>query len=64
MGLDFNKRGAIWTRTRKLLKKLWIEPKVSFHGRFVSLDDVESFPKPVQRPHPPIIVGGAPMLLQ
>jgi alkanesulfonate monooxygenase SsuD/methylene tetrahydromethanopterin reductase-like flavin-dependent oxidoreductase (luciferase family) len=40
------------------MKALWIEDEASFHGEFVNFDPVWSYPKPVQRPHPPILLGG------
>src|SRR5216684_7181987 len=40
------------------MKALWTEEEASFHGEFVNFDPVWSWPKPRQRPHPPIILGG------
>jgi len=40
------------------LKRLWQEDRVTFHGRYVQLEDCVSNPKPVQKPHPPIICAG------
>ncbi len=40
-----------------LIKALWTQPKVTFHGRFYNLDNGTMSPKPVQRPHPPIWMG-------
>ena len=37
---------------------MWSEDKPAFHGRFVSFDSLQSYPHPVQQPHPPIVVGG------
>lgn len=39
------------------LRACWTEEVSSFHGRYFDIDGVWSFPKPVQRPHPPVIVG-------
>jgi probable F420-dependent oxidoreductase len=50
-----------WPRTMeylKVIKKLWTEEEPSFEGKFVSFPPLYSYPKPVQRPHPPIILGG------
>src|SRR4029077_20191518 len=41
------------------MKALWTQEEASFHGEFVKFDRAISFPKPVQRPHPPILFGGA-----
>lgn len=42
----------------RLLKLLWSEASVTFHGDFWQLDEVAVEPKPVQRPHPPVWFGG------
>lgn len=42
----------------QIMKLLWSEPKASFHGRYWNFDDVSMEPKPVQKPHLPIIFGG------
>jgi probable F420-dependent oxidoreductase len=40
------------------VKTLWTQDEAAFHGRFVDFDPVWQWPKPLQRPHPPIILGG------
>ncbi|HMD63808.1 MAG TPA: LLM class F420-dependent oxidoreductase [Stellaceae bacterium] len=40
------------------MKALWTQEEASFHGEFVNFDPVWSWPKPAQRPHPPILLGG------
>jgi probable F420-dependent oxidoreductase len=40
------------------MKALWTQEEASFHGEFVNFDPVWSYPKPAQRPHPPILLGG------
>lgn len=40
------------------MKALWTQEEASYHGQFVNFDPVWSYPKPVQRPHPPIVLGG------
>jgi len=40
------------------MKALWTEEAAEFHGEFVEFDPAWSWPKPVQKPHPPIILGG------
>lgn len=37
---------------------IWTEDRPSFHGEFVSFDEVDVFPKPIQKPYPPLVVGG------
>ncbi|OBH10421.1 LLM class F420-dependent oxidoreductase [Mycobacterium sp. E1747] len=40
------------------MKQIWMHEKAEYHGKFVDFDPIYSWPKPAQRPHPPIIVGG------
>ncbi|TGD85430.1 LLM class flavin-dependent oxidoreductase [Mycolicibacterium sp. CH28] len=48
-----------FTEGLELMKAAWSDaPRVTFHGRFRTLDDLPIQPKPVQRPHPPIWFGG------
>ena len=51
-----------WTQTREALdvmKALWSQEAAEFHGEFFDFPPVRSYPKPVQKPHPPIVLGGA-----
>ena len=41
------------------MKEIWTTEESEFHGKFVNFDKMRSFPKPYQRPHPPIIMGGS-----
>jgi probable F420-dependent oxidoreductase len=41
------------------IKAIWTTEESEFHGRFVNFDKMRAFPKPRQRPHPPIIMGGS-----
>jgi probable F420-dependent oxidoreductase len=41
------------------MKQIWTQDEAEYHGDFVSFDPIWSWPKPVQQPHPPIIVGGS-----
>ena len=40
------------------MKAIWTQENAEFHGRYVNFDPIWQWPKPVQKPHPPIIVGG------
>jgi probable F420-dependent oxidoreductase len=58
MGGDFDHR---WTQTREsilAMKELWTKPEAEFHGRYYDFPPVRSFPKPAQKPHPPVLLGG------
>lgn len=37
---------------------LWSQESASYHGRYVSFDDIDMFPKPLQQPRPPVLIGG------
>ncbi|GAA4614673.1 LLM class F420-dependent oxidoreductase [Actinoallomurus liliacearum] len=41
------------------MREIWTRDEAEFHGRFVNFDPIYCWPKPVQRPHPPILVGGS-----
>lgn len=41
------------------IKEIWATEESEFHGRFVNFDKMRAFPKPLQQPHPPLIMGGA-----
>src|SRR5438105_15701961 len=41
------------------MKEIWTKEKAAYHGEFVNFDPMIARPKPVQKPHPPIHVGGA-----
>jgi alkanesulfonate monooxygenase SsuD/methylene tetrahydromethanopterin reductase-like flavin-dependent oxidoreductase (luciferase family) len=43
----------------ELIKALWTQERATFHGKHYTLEGVEYHPKPVQKPYPPIIVGGS-----
>ena len=58
LGVSFEERGARSDEYIAAMRALWSEDKPSFEGRFVSFRDIQARPQPVQRPHPPIIVGG------
>ena len=40
------------------MKEIWTKDEAEYHGEFVDFDPIWSWPKPVQKPHPPILVGG------
>jgi alkanesulfonate monooxygenase SsuD/methylene tetrahydromethanopterin reductase-like flavin-dependent oxidoreductase (luciferase family) len=41
------------------MKAIWTENKPEYHGDIVNFDTMMTWPKPVQKPHPPVILGGA-----
>ncbi|MFP5261113.1 MAG: LLM class F420-dependent oxidoreductase [Blastocatellia bacterium] len=57
-GTEFKKRWRVLRERVLAMKEIWAEEEAEFHGEFVSFDKIWSYPKPVQRPHPPILMGG------
>jgi probable F420-dependent oxidoreductase len=57
-GTDPRTRGRVMDERIRAIIALWTREEAEFHGEFVDFDPVFSWPKPVQRPHPPIYVGG------
>jgi probable F420-dependent oxidoreductase len=57
-GIDPRHRGPLLNEKIAALIALWTQDEAEFHGEHVTFDPVFSWPKPVQRPHPPIGVGG------
>ena len=43
----------------QIIKKLWIQKIANFQGKYYSVNNATSYPKPVQKPHPTIMVGGS-----
>ncbi len=59
VGQGWEDRGARMDEALVVLDALWNEPAPALDGRFFSFPNVGFEPKPVQRPHPPLLVGGA-----
>jgi probable F420-dependent oxidoreductase len=57
-GTDPATRGAKMDEQLAALKQIWTDEQAEFHGRFIDFGPIFSWPKPVQRPHPPIYIGG------
>jgi len=57
-GTDPRHRFAIMRERIEAMKKIWTEDEPSYHGQHVDFDPIWSWPKPLQDPHPPVIVGG------
>jgi len=55
---DFDKRGTVTDEWIAIFKQLWTRSPASFTGNYYSFADIRSEPFPLQRPHPPIWVGG------
>ncbi|MEV3901699.1 TIGR03619 family F420-dependent LLM class oxidoreductase [Mycobacterium sp. NPDC050551] len=58
LGVPFHERGQMADEYLAAIIELWTQESPSFSGRYVSFDDVAFEPKPIQRPHPPVWIGG------
>lgn len=57
-GTDPRTRMRLLKERVEAMKAIWTEAEASYHGEFVNFDRIWSWPKPAQRPHPPVLVGG------
>jgi probable F420-dependent oxidoreductase len=57
-GTDYKRRWRVLRERALAMKEIWTKDEAEFHGEFVNFDPIWSFPKPVQKPHPPILMGG------
>ena len=57
-GTNFRRRWRVMRERILAMKEIWTKDEPEFHGEFVNFDKMWAFPKPVQKPHPPIIMGG------
>jgi probable F420-dependent oxidoreductase len=58
-GIKFADRHKAARERFEAMNEIWTKPKAEYHGEFVNFDPMMAWPKPVQTPHPPVIVGGA-----
>src|ERR1051325_3938309 len=58
-GTEFNTRHKLSRERIEAMRAIWTHDAPEYHGEFVNFDPMNQWPKPVQQPHPPIIVGGA-----
>lgn len=56
--VPFSERGAMTDEYILAMKELWTSESPSFQGRYVQFEDIAFEPKPIQKPHPPIFIGG------
>lgn len=57
-GTDPERRFGILKERVEAMKAIWTEDEAEYHGRYVDFDPIWAWPKPLQKPHPPVIVGG------
>lgn len=63
---EMENHGTVFATRHKLvrerieaMREIWTKSKAEYHGEFVNFDPMMTWPKPVQKPHPPVIIGGA-----
>jgi probable F420-dependent oxidoreductase len=57
-GTDPRTRMRLMHERIDAMKAIWTQDEASYHGKFVNFERIWSWPKPVQRPHPPVLIGG------
>jgi probable F420-dependent oxidoreductase len=58
-GTAFRTRWKLLRERVEAMKRIWADEEPEYHGEFVNFDPLWSYPKPVQKPHPPILLGGS-----
>ena len=58
-GTNFESRHKLVRERIEAMKVIWTKSKAEYHGDMVKFDPMMAWPKPAQKPHPPILVGGA-----
>lgn len=57
-GVVYRTRFRLLKEQIQAIREIWTTDESAFHGRFVNFDKMKAFPKPYQKPHPPIVMGG------
>ena len=57
-GTDPTVRFAVMRERMLAMKEIWTNDEAEFHGQYVDFDPLWQWPKPVQQPHPPVLVAG------
>ncbi|MFQ6027232.1 MAG: LLM class F420-dependent oxidoreductase [Dehalococcoidia bacterium] len=58
LGVPYAERGPMSDEFLQIFKALWTQPDPEFHGKYYQIEGIQFYPKPVQKPHLPIWVGG------
>jgi len=56
-GTPFKKRWKVLREKVEAMRAIWAQDEAEYHGEFVNFDPIWCYPKPVQKPHPPIVLG-------
>ena len=57
-GTNYKRRWKLMRERVLAMKQIWTQDEAEYHGEFVDFDPIWSWPKPVQKPYPPVMVGG------
>jgi probable F420-dependent oxidoreductase len=57
-GTEWKSRWRLLRERMLAMKEIWTKKEAEFHGDFVNFDKIWADPKPIQKPHPPILIGG------
>jgi alkanesulfonate monooxygenase SsuD/methylene tetrahydromethanopterin reductase-like flavin-dependent oxidoreductase (luciferase family) len=58
LGVSFDSKGARTNEFIEAILALWMQASPRYEGRFVRFSGIDAMPRPVRRPHPPIVIGG------
>ena len=58
-GTNFSSRHKLVRERVEAMKAIWTQDAAEYHGEFVNFGPMAAWPKPIQKPHPPILIGGA-----
>ena len=58
-GTDASGRFGLMRERIEAMKAIWTQDEASYHGKYVDFERIWSWPKPAQKPHPPVMVGGS-----
>lgn len=58
-GTEFKSRHKLVRERIEAMKEIWTKPEAEYHGEMVDFGPIAAWPKPVQQPHPPVLIGGA-----
>ena len=57
-GVEPRTRWRVFNERMRAMQAIWTSDEAEFHGKYVNFDRIWSWPKPVQKPHPPVLMGG------
>src|ERR1700752_296631 len=58
LGIPFDSKGARSMEYLQAMQAVWTQEQPAYQGKFVSFSKIQAKPQPVQKPHPPVVIGG------